>query len=122
MSDSLKGPSTIPFLNACTIMVSSSVLGLTTFTPKTVEEILEGLSLILSYVEKIVRDRCGGGGRLAMYCSLNSIENCVNDVTCPSGRLMNQSSVAPTSVLMNNLQCNASEPPTSIICVRKVVR
>ena len=57
-----------------------------------------------------------------MYCSLNSVENCVNDVTCPSGRLTNQSSAVPVSVLINILQCIASEPPVSIICVWKVVR
>ena len=64
----------------------------------------------------------GGGARFAMYCSLNSLEICVNDVTWPSERLMNQSIVVPTSVLMNNLHRTASEPLTNIICVWKVVR
>ena len=60
--------------------------------------------------------------RFAMYCSLNSLDNCANDVIWPLGRLMNQSIIVPTRVLMNNLHCTASEPPTNIICVWKVVR
>ena len=59
---------------------------------------------------------------MAMYCSLNDVENCGNDVTCPSGRLMNKFSVVPVSVLMNKLQCTALEPLVSIICVWKAVR
>ena len=43
MSDSLKGPYMIPFLKACTIMSSSLV-------------VLQRPSLVLPYVEKIVRD------------------------------------------------------------------
>jgi len=57
-----------------------------------------------------------------MYCALNSFVNCGNDVTWPSGRLMNQSIVVPAKVLMNSLHRTASEPPTSIICVWKAVR
>jgi len=53
-----------------------------------------------------------------MYCSLNSLVSCGNDVTWPSGRLMSQSIVVPTNVLMNSLHHTASEPPTNIICVR----
>ena len=56
MSDSLKGPGTIPYLNACTIIVSSLVFSLTTCAPKTIEELFQGLSMILSYIKKIVRD------------------------------------------------------------------
>jgi len=57
-----------------------------------------------------------------MYCALNSLVSCGNDVTWPSRRLMNQSIAVPTRVLMNNLHLTVSEPPTSIICVWKVVR
>jgi len=120
MSDSLKDPDTIPFLNACTIMVSSLVFSLTTCAPKMVEEFILGLSLILSYVKEIVRN--GWRARFAMYCYLNSLVSCENDVTWPSGRLMNQSITNPTSVLMNCLHRTASEPPTNIICVWKAVR
>ena len=59
---------------------------------------------------------------MAMYFSLNSVKNCMNDVTCLSGRLTNQSSIMLVSVLMNILQCTASEPRVSIICVWKSVR
>ena len=56
----------------------------------------------------------GGGARFAMYCSLNSLESCVNDVTWPSERLINQSIAVPTNVLMKNLHCTASNPPTPV--------
>ena len=56
-----------------------------------------------------------------MYCALNSFVSCGNDVTWPSERLMNQSIVVPTKVLMNSLHRTASEPPTNIICVWKAV-
>jgi len=59
MSDSLKGPGTIPYLNACTIIVSSLVFSLTTCAPKTIEELFQGLSMILSYIKKIVRNERG---------------------------------------------------------------
>ena len=85
-----------------------------------VEEFFQGLSLILSYVKKIVRDRW---------------ESPVRDVLLPKqlGQLrerrymaireaMNQSIAVPTRVLMNNLHRTASEPPTNIICVWKAVR
>ena len=81
--------------------------------PKTIEELFQGLSLILSYVEKIVRN--WWGSPIAIYCSLNSLESCANDVTCRSRRLRNQSSTVPASVLMKSLQRIASEPPTNII-------
>ena len=48
--------------------------------------------------------------------------SCGNNVTWPSGRLMNHSITIPAKVLMNNLHCAASEPPTSIICVSKAAR
>jgi len=57
-----------------------------------------------------------------MYCALNSFVSYGNDVTWPSGRLMNQSIVVPTRVLMNSLHLTALEPPTSIIYVWKAVR
>ena len=52
----------------------------------------------------------GGGARFAMYCSLNNLESYANNVMWSSGRLMNQSIVVPTSVLMNNLCRTASDP------------
>jgi len=85
-----------------------------------VEELLQRLSFILSYVKKIVRD--GWVAQFPMYCALNNFVSCGNEVTWPSGRLMNQSIVFPVRVLMNNLHLTASEPPISIICMWKAVR
>ena len=42
MSDSLKGPDTISFLNACTIMVSSLVFGFTSCAPKRLRNSFKG--------------------------------------------------------------------------------
>ena len=42
----------------------------------------------------------GGGARFAMYCALDNLVSCVNDITWPSRRLMNQSIVVPTRVLI----------------------
>ena len=81
--------------------------------PKPIQEVFQRLSLILFYVEKIVRDRRGAW--LAMYCSLNNVENWSKELMCPSGRLMNQSNVVPENVLINSLQCMASVPPKIII-------
>ena len=57
-----------------------------------------------------------------MYYALSSFVSCGNDVTWPSGRLMNQSIVVPTRMLMNSLHHTASEPPTNIVYLWKVVR
>ena len=56
------------------------------------------------------------------YCALNNFVSCGNDVTWPSGGIMNNSIVVPTKVLMNSLHRAASEPLTSIICVWKAAR
>ena len=53
---------------------------------------------------------------------MNNFVSCGNDVTCPSGRLMNHSITVLAKVLMNNLHRATSEPPTSIICAWKVAR
>ena len=57
-----------------------------------------------------------------MYYALNNFVSCGNDVTWPSGRLMNHSITVPTRVLKNSLHLTASGTPTSIICVWKAVR
>ena len=53
---------------------------------------------------------------------MNNFVSCENDVTWPSGRLMNHSIAVPAKVLMNSLHRTASEPPTSSICVWKAAR
>ena len=119
MSDSLKGPGNIPFLKACTIISSSLVCSLTTCAPN---QLRKSFNDSLWYCLTSKRSlETGGGSRLTMYCSLNSIENCAKNVTCLSGRLTNQSSFVPVSMLMDSLQCTASEPPDNIIWVWKVV-
>ena len=57
-----------------------------------------------------------------MYCALKNFVSYGNNITWPSGRLMNQSIAVPTRVLMNSLHLTASEPPTSIIFVWKAMR
>ena len=64
----------------------------------------------------------GGGAQFVMYWVMNSLVSCGNDITWPSGRLMNQSIAVLTRVLMNSFHLTASDPPTSIICVWKAVR
>ena len=62
-----------------------------------------------------------GGPIRDVLCS-EQLSDLWERVTWPSGRLMNQSIVVPTRVLMNSLHLTASEPPTSILCVWKALR
>jgi len=109
IKESMKGPDKIPFLKACTIIASSLVCNFTT----------RG-SPWYCFTSKRSKDT-GGGARLIMNCYLNNVENWSNEVMCPSRRLMNQSSVVPENVPMNNLQCMASVPSEIIIWLWKAV-
>ena len=118
-SESLKGPGSIPLVKACTIMTSSLVFSLTTWT-QTCSRTLSRTLPDIVYVKDIIRNR--RGSLLIRYCSLNSVVNWLKVVMCPSWRLTNHSNVALANVLINNLQYTTSNPPVRIIWVWNAVR